>query len=198
MTTRCLYTQLLCCWGKQGLFGFLGTQSWDPQKMVFWRFLGRLFYPQKGNSSKWYPCLFPWPSIYWLLVAGTLWIGSDQDTANAWGTLLFELQWWQQTLGLNLTLWILNMLCYIHRNFLELFSGILKFSLKIYFRLTLKIFQHAGKRNSEFIHFPCPGCKSALPQWGFQSFIMFPSPLLCGHLTEAGPWLHIYIFHFFK
>lgn len=103
-----------------------------------------------------------------------------------------------QTLRLNLTLWILNTVYYIHRNFLELFSGIVKFSLKVYFRLALKIFQHAGERNSEFIHFPCPGCKSALPQWDFQSLIMFPSSLLCGHLTEAAPQLHIYIFHIFK
>jgi len=58
-------------------------------------------------------------------------------------------------------------LLYSDRNFLELYSGILKFSLKVYFRLTLKIFQHAGKRNSEFFHFPCPDCKSALPQWDF-------------------------------
>lgn len=33
---------------------------------------------------------------------------------------------------------------YIHRNFLKLFSGILNFSLKVYFRLALKILQHAG------------------------------------------------------
>lgn len=95
-----------------------------------------------------------------------------------------------QTLGLNLTLWIPTMVYYIHRNFLELFSDILKFSLKVYFRFILKILQQAGKIHSEFIHFPWPGSKSGLPQWDFQSLITFPSPLLCGLLTEATSHLH--------
>lgn len=103
-----------------------------------------------------------------------------------------------QTLGLNLAFWILAVVYYIHRNFLDLLSGILKFHLRVYFRITLKIFMPSGEWNSEFIHSFCPSCKSALLQWDFQSLIMFPSLLLCAHLTEADPQLHIYIFHFFK
>lgn len=90
------------------------------------------------------------------------------------------------------------MVCYIHSDFLELISDILKFHLKVYFRLTLKIFKHSGERNSEFIHFSYTGCKSALLQWDFQSLIMFPSFLLCAHLAETDPQLHTYIFNFFK